>query len=279
MNAKDIFNKLAAIETDFFDGKTTFFSPILSGRETRISTRIANVEYVFPAPLSTKRESGWYIFRALDHKRAKIVRAATMEEIEAYQKIFAKKRLILIQRNEDHWLGLDSDSEENDVLPIFLSDNVELFDYVEAIVIGSLCWFVAPYTRRDPVLIESLREAFQKNTKNPNITGLSPSERKAYAIAGALREEALKGDTQRRLEKSLEMGKAKLIDYKEQGNVLTVQWEFDGRRQSSTVRKGDLTVITAGICLSGTDQRFDLTSLPSVFREALRTQGRLPPMH
>ena len=47
----------------------------------------------------------------------------------------------------------------------------------------------------------------------------------------------------------------------------TVTFTVDGQTHRSTVHKNDLTVLVAGICLSGEDRKFDLQSLVGVIRE------------
>ena len=100
------------------------------------------------------------------------------------------------------------------------------------------------------------------------VEGLTPEDRAAYALfmepsglLGSRREE-------RRLRLALERGGGRLHAYHDRGDFWLVEWRTDdGELHSSAIRKGDLTVIGAGICLSDRDRDFDLQSLVGVVRD------------
>jgi hypothetical protein len=71
-----------------------------------------------------------------------------------------------------------------------------------------------------------------------------------------------------RLSEALAHAHGRLQSYAERGDVYAVTYEVDGRVYTSAVRRDDLTVTAAGICLSEQDPIFDLTSLVGVMREA-----------
>ena len=91
------------------------------------------------------------------------------------------------------------------------------------------------------------------------VEGLTPEDRAAYALfmepsglLGSRREE-------RRLRLALERGGGRLHAYHDRGDFWLVEWRTDdGELHSSAIRKGDLTVIGAGICLSDRDRDFGL---------------------
>jgi hypothetical protein len=68
-----------------------------------------------------------------------------------------------------------------------------------------------------------------------------------------------------------------LVEYLERADSFRVTFTVGGRSYTSSVNKDDLTVQVAGICLSGEDQKFDLSSLVGVLREGGR-QGELVPV-
>jgi len=70
---------------------------------------------------------------------------------------------------------------------------------------------------------------------------------------------------QDRLRRALALGGGTLHEAVDRGDYYLVEWEgAEGIRHTSAIAKGDLTVISSGICLSGRDHHFDLQSLVGV---------------
>jgi hypothetical protein len=68
-----------------------------------------------------------------------------------------------------------------------------------------------------------------------------------------------------RLRDALQMGGGNLQEFRDRGDFWQVEWTTgNGERHTSAISKGDLTVISSGICLSGGDRNFDLQSLVGV---------------
>jgi hypothetical protein len=96
----------------------------------------------------------------------------------------------------------------------------------------------------------------------------TPEMLAAYALArvspfarnGRRDDRALLGEALRR-------GGGTLESYSDRGEEWLVDWRTpDGELHGSLVDKRDLSVVSAGICLSGRDNDFDLTSLVGVVR-------------
>ncbi len=73
------------------------------------------------------------------------------------------------------------------------------------------------------------------------------------------------GTDEGRLREALDMGGGDLAEFRDLGEFWQVEWTTrNGERHTSAISKGDLTVISSGICLSGGDRNFDLQSLVGV---------------
>jgi hypothetical protein len=71
-----------------------------------------------------------------------------------------------------------------------------------------------------------------------------------------------------RLADALRLGGGRLHDFQDRGDYWLVEWTTrDGERHHSAIARRDLTVISAGICLSGEDRKFDLHSLVGVVEQ------------
>jgi hypothetical protein len=83
-------------------------------------------------------------------------------------------------------------------------------------------------------------------------------------LAGRRHRRTARSDEER-LRDALHMGGGELREFRDRGEFWQVEWMTrDGERHTSAISKGDLTVISSGICLSGGDRHFDLQSLVGV---------------
>jgi hypothetical protein len=272
-------DRLAREEDAFV--RTEFLAPVLRG--AGVDVRIAGVRCqltVTPASFE-----GWGVFRARSTAQAALVRPASMGERRKYLALFPTVRLILAMRENSAWHAMAADGGDArfaiaGLAPVRLVDEGELFDTVVTRFDGGQFWFDALDERRDPGAAPYLRQELGKMTDPARLvrSGLTAEQRAAYALNYRVRLEQIVLDERARgelrLRAALEHAGARLQDYAEQGDVYRVSYVVDGARHTSVVRKGDLSVVTAGICLSGHDRAFDLGSLVGVLREG-RDEGRI----
>jgi hypothetical protein len=269
---KDALIRLARAETAFLAKE--FLAPVVRGRCVGVS--IAGVRcnlLVVPADFQ-----GWGVFRPLSHSVAVRVRNASAAERRNYLELFPQVRLIVCERAGGRAFTVaanmsDERFEISKPIPVQLGENVELFDGLLARFDGVRFWFDQSDPRSDPGASAHLRRSLLEMIEPEKLdrSGLTEGQRWAYAVAYGKRAVEIIADEHHRgelrLKAALAHGGASLGDFAETGDAYRVSFTLDGRRYTTVVRKHDFTVQTAGICLSGEDRKFDLSSLVGVLRE------------
>ena len=268
---EDAFNKLAAAEQQFLNSE--FLAPALGGGEVQV--RISGV--INRLRVSPPEFRGFGIFRPTSHSAATLVRPATLAQRREYLAFFPLVRLILCRREGSQWLALPAHQGDRrfqiaGLAPVRMVEEAQQFDIVRAHFDGASFWFESLDPSRDPATAAWLRQQLAAGTA-PNQferPGLTPEERLAYALnlAAEARELPAAADPAGQLRAALAQAGAELVEYLEREDGYRVTYTVGGEQHVSAVRKDDLTVQVAGICLSGEDQQFDLTSLVGVLREA-----------
>ena len=267
----DAFNKLAAAEQRFLASE--FLAPALGGG--RVQVRIAGVIQLLR--VSPPDFRGFGIFRPTSPAVATLVRPATLAQRREYLALFPLVRVILCRRENGQWLALPAHRGDQrlrivGLAPLRLVDEVQQFDVVRARFDGTSFWFESLESSRDPAAAAYLRQQLSQSV-DANLLdrpGLTPEERLVYALnlAQDLAHQPSAANPAGRLRAALAQAGAELVDYLERDDGYRVTYSVGGQQHVSAVHKDDLTVQAAGICLSGEDQQFDLTSLVGVLREA-----------
>jgi len=268
--------------------KRDIIAPAIPG--TQIHTRIGGIMRSFSLD---RPFAGWGCFRPFLARVARFEREALPWEKQEYLEQFPALRALLLWPEEKRkragvWWALPYNASDamtrfvlpDEPFPVYLcdlSDGAERFARVIIRVDGSARWYGGPDMRADPEHAERLREA----VADTSLTGLSSSERRVLILDKLHQIDLARTQAEqagKRLEDSLRyaLGKAnaRLLNYREmpaahgQPGYLLVEWN-DGEQTHhyrSTIAR-DLTVISSGICLSGEDRKFDLTSLVSVIKD------------
>jgi hypothetical protein len=301
-----LLNRFAKQEDDFLNRQ--FLAPALRGGIVRV--RIAGV--VCRIRVEPADFAGWGVFQPLSHTEAILARPATLAERRDYLELFPLIRLIVCRRSGPVWYGsaaslADTRIHVEGLAPIDLADEVQLFDTVCTRYDGARFWFDELDLRSDPSLSANLREAFheRREPKDLQRRGLTAEQRAAYELSywdiarvsetadaegadpgrrgtrhprrGRDATDLSESDAVRhRLRESLSHAGAQLVDYLERADSFRVTFSVGDQHYTSSVDKDDLTVQVAGICLSGEDRKFDLSSLVGVLREGGRMGAIYP---
>lgn len=248
-------------------GGQIFLAPLTPGGRARLRLRGLICELAVGGA-----RPGWWICRARDTRHAEVVAEAQPWQRGDYLSLWPALRLVLLEplRHGD-WLALPynaSDAVQRFGLAgpavVRLVEGGQPFERIIGRVEGQTIWYDASDRRGDPAQAELLRAALADGREVRAIAGLGQGERAAYLLLAGRHAEQR---TDRRLRTALAIGGATLLDYELAGTLLRVTWEREGQR-SVTLLTPDLTVVSAGICLSGQDAHFDLASIVGVVRDA-----------
>lgn len=285
MSIHDILDRMQDAERRF--AGTLFLAPLVG--EGKVTVRIAGIICELKVAAGLPPEfTGYAILRACSINEAEFLRGATLQEISQYLALFPTIRLVLIGRGHRLWWALPAhlgDARFHLGGPVAVQlpeEGLDRFEIVLTRFDGRLFWYERRDPARNPALASYLRDQLARvdNRGVPpeagmlHAPGLSREEREAYAHVRGLIAEAQRDPVEKRLSDAVGHAGAELRGYNERGDAYVVTYVVDGRQHTSIVRRDDLTVMTAGICLSGEDRAFDLASLVGVLREG-ETQGRL----
>jgi hypothetical protein len=160
----------------------------------------------------------------------------------------------------------------NGPVPVHLVERAERFRHLTARFDGFNFWFDRLHPGRNPARAAYLRNSLDADldVERLNRPGLLPQEKRLYAELLKMERIRREPPERRELREALQHAGAELASYYQMGKAYNVTFVVDGVRHTSMIRGDDLTVLSAGFCLSDEDEKFDLQSLVGVIREGRR---------
>lgn len=268
-------DRLARAEERFLDSQ--FLAPVTPGGTVQV--RIAGVRCRLR--IEPRDFCGWGLFRPDSHTTARLLREAQLAERRRYLELFPALPMVLCERRRRSWLALPATHDGrfaiDGAVHVLLPEEVDPFDTIITRFDGGSFWYDRTDPRADPGIAGYLRQSLSAMVAPESLerSSLSVQQRMAYAFVYRrhLDRQQLTDEqrAERRLRDALAHAGAELREFSQRQDVYRVTYDVDGRRHVSVVRKDSLTVQSAGVCLSGQDQVFDLSSLVGVLREGRNT--------
>lgn len=254
---------------------------ILAPRVARGKIRARVSGLICELSMPTNDFEGWGVFTAQGLNQARLDGEATLAQVSGYLRLLKSLRMILIQPLQGRsWLALPANRSEasqklglSGPLTVHLVSQGRAFEQIVARFDGCNLWFEKVDRSADPVRPSYAAKALRKfiSPEELDLPGLTPEFREAYRLVFQPRADdpAVRVRcSEQRLRRALEQGGGTLHSFVDQGDYWTTHWSTrEGERHTSAIMKSDLTVMSAGICLAGEDQKFDLQSLVGVVEQ------------
>ena len=254
----------------------TFLAPYVGGGKVRL--RLDGI--VYEMSINSCPE-GYGIMQVVAPGKAVFVQPAPLSMVKAYLGLFPRIRLVLIDKFDGIWWALGAGSGTQKIqlsgpVPVLLADSsAATLETANCRFDGASFWFEGIDRKRDPAISRQLRKELADETETEKLQckGMVPSEKLVYKMLwlAKTKDRPEKLDDGTRIERALEHSGARLDRYWHQdGSDTTVSVRFNvgDRLHVVQINRTDLSVVSAGICLSGRDADFDLSSLVGVLREA-----------
>ena len=245
-------------------------SPVFNN--TQIVTKIAGIAYALNIP---KLAPAWYNFRPVNLKRANSLGFADLGDVSLYLDKLPKIRVVMVYKKDQVYYGvpLKNNSlgfQPTELIPIFLPGGlITDFSICVCRYDGANIWYQATDVWNDLTRVDYLQQSLEKLSLPENIQypGLTFEEKIAYSIRFKVDAALREGLKKQGIQYDIEFAGGKFIKSIEKDDHFSVTYEVDGEKYTSIVSKGVGQVLSAGICLSGTDTEYDLKTLVSVIRE------------
>jgi hypothetical protein len=246
-----------------------FIAPVAGGHRVRI-----HLGGFLWECLLDREFSGWGVFEMAGQGRAKLLREAEVYEKERYLEAFPRVSLVLFFR-DSRGIWWARDSRRGRFVEVLLVEGHLIFDSVTAVFDGTSYWFADLDNRIDPRKSRALRDALEA-TMAPEIlriADLTAADRELYEMALVIQremEEQHKDVFIRKIEKALRTGDGELLEAAEVNNGFRIRWKTMRGETFTSMVDRNLSVVSAGLCLSGGDKRQDLTTLASLLKNQKR---------